>query len=87
MVVEYDRYLREGGEFDKDVVGFDYWRRARRNWRGLVRLAIGVALEREDAPVSWLDAMPTHLVRFMLTLCALIWFEAELLVWALAIWV
>jgi len=50
-------------------------------------LAAGVwTLERENAPVSWLDAMPAHLVRFMLTLCALIWFEAELLVWALAIW-
>jgi hypothetical protein len=45
-----------------------------------------VALERENAPVSWLDAMPAHLVRFMLTLYALVWFEAELLEWALAIW-
>jgi hypothetical protein len=30
VVVEYDRYLREGGEFDRDVVEFDYWRKARR---------------------------------------------------------
>ncbi len=29
VVGEYDRYLREGGEFDRDVVGFRYWRRAR----------------------------------------------------------
>ena len=50
-------------------------------------LAAGVwTLEREDDPVSWLDAMPAHLVRFMLTLCALIWFEPELLEWALAAW-
>ena len=50
-------------------------------------LAAGVwTLEREDAPVSWLGEMPAHLVRFMLTLCALIWFEPELLEWALAIW-
>ena len=27
VVGEYDRYLREGGEFDRDVVGFRYWRR------------------------------------------------------------
>jgi hypothetical protein len=25
VVEEYDRYLREGGEFDRDVVGFSYW--------------------------------------------------------------
>jgi len=30
VVIEYDRYLREGGEFDREVVGFEYWRRARR---------------------------------------------------------
>jgi hypothetical protein len=28
VVGEYDRYLREGGEFDRDVVGFRYWRRS-----------------------------------------------------------
>ncbi len=27
VVGEYDRYLREGGVFDRDVVGFSYWRR------------------------------------------------------------
>ncbi len=30
VVLEYDRYLREGGEFDRDVAGFRYWRRTRR---------------------------------------------------------
>jgi len=30
VVEEYDRYLREGGEFDRDVVGFRYWRRGKR---------------------------------------------------------
>jgi hypothetical protein len=50
-------------------------------------LAAGVwTLEREDAPVSWLGVMPAHLVRFMVTLCALVWFEPELLEWALAAW-
>ena len=50
-------------------------------------LAAGVwTLEREDAPVSWLGTMPAHLVRFVLTLCALVWFEPELLEWALATW-
>jgi len=29
VVGEYERYLREGGEFDREVVGFEYWRRAR----------------------------------------------------------
>jgi hypothetical protein len=29
VVIEYDGYLREGGEFDGDVVGFRYWRRTR----------------------------------------------------------
>ncbi len=29
VIGEYDRYMREGGEFDRDVVGFDYWRRVR----------------------------------------------------------
>ena len=33
VVVEYDRYLREGGEFDKEVVEFRYWRRARQHRR------------------------------------------------------
>jgi hypothetical protein len=41
VVIEYERYLREGGEFDKEIVGFRYWRRARgiedgprgRDWR------------------------------------------------------
>jgi hypothetical protein len=33
VVGEYDRYLHEGGEFDRDVVGFDYWRKARRERR------------------------------------------------------
>ena len=28
VVGEFDRYLREGGTFDRDVVGFSYW------WRG-----------------------------------------------------
>jgi hypothetical protein len=33
VVGEYDRYLREGEEFDRDIVGFEYWRRtARRGW-------------------------------------------------------
>jgi hypothetical protein len=27
VVLEYDRYLREGGEFDRDVAEFKYWRR------------------------------------------------------------
>jgi hypothetical protein len=27
VVTEYDRYLREGGEFDRDVAEFKYWRR------------------------------------------------------------
>ncbi len=27
VVGEYDRYLREGGTFDRDVVGFSYWRK------------------------------------------------------------
>jgi len=30
VVGEMDRYLREGGEFDRDVVGFRYWRRGKR---------------------------------------------------------
>jgi len=30
VVEEMDRYLREGGEFDRDVVGFRYWRRGKR---------------------------------------------------------
>jgi len=30
VVLEYDRYLREGGEFDRDVVDFKYWRLARK---------------------------------------------------------
>ena len=29
VVGEYERFLREGGEFDGEVVGFRYWRRAR----------------------------------------------------------
>ena len=29
MVGELDRCWREGGEFDREVVGFEYWRRAR----------------------------------------------------------
>jgi len=29
VVGEYERYLWEGGEFDREVVGFEYWRRAR----------------------------------------------------------
>jgi hypothetical protein len=31
VVKELDRYLRRGGEFDKGVAEFEYWRRARRN--------------------------------------------------------
>ena len=50
-------------------------------------LAAGVwTLERGDAPVSWLGTMPGHLVRLMISLCALVWFEPELLEWALAAW-
>jgi hypothetical protein len=50
-------------------------------------LAAGVwTLERGDAPFSWLGTMPAHLLRFMLILCALVWFEPELLDWALAAW-
>jgi len=30
VILEYDRYSREGGEFDRDVVDFKYWRLARR---------------------------------------------------------
>ena len=30
VVMEYDRYSREGGEFDRDVVDFEYWRLARK---------------------------------------------------------
>ena len=30
VVGEYDRYLLEGGEFDRDIVEFKYWKRARR---------------------------------------------------------
>jgi hypothetical protein len=26
VVGEYDRYLREGGEFDRDVAEFEHWR-------------------------------------------------------------
>jgi hypothetical protein len=41
VVGEYERYLREGGVLDRDVVEFRYWRRARgienrpwgRDWR------------------------------------------------------
>ena len=29
VVLEYDRYLREGGEFDRDVAEFRYWKRTR----------------------------------------------------------
>ncbi len=29
VVLEYDRYLRGGGEFDRDVVDYDYWRSGR----------------------------------------------------------
>ena len=29
MVGEFGRYLCEGGEFDRDLVGFEHWRRAR----------------------------------------------------------
>ncbi len=31
VVEEYERYLRDSGKFDRDVVGFEYWRRARWN--------------------------------------------------------
>ena len=31
VIGEYDRYLKEGGEFDKNVVEFKYWRR-RKMW-------------------------------------------------------
>ena len=30
VVLEYDRYLREGGEFDRDVAEFRWWRRTSR---------------------------------------------------------
>jgi hypothetical protein len=30
VVLEYDRYLREGGEFDRDVAEFRWWRRTAR---------------------------------------------------------
>jgi hypothetical protein len=30
VVIEFDRYLREGGEFDREVVGFEYWKRRAR---------------------------------------------------------
>ncbi len=30
VVAEYDKFLNRGGEFDRDVVEFKYWRRARR---------------------------------------------------------
>ena len=36
VVGEYERCLREGGEFDRDVVEFKYWRRRNtwgRDWR------------------------------------------------------
>jgi len=50
-------------------------------------LAAGVwTLERQDAPVSWLDEMRAHLVRFMVELRAYVWFEPGLLKWALATW-
>ena len=26
VVMEYDRYMREGGEFDRHVVDFEYWK-------------------------------------------------------------
>ena len=29
VVGELDRHWREGGEFDRDVVEFEHWRRAR----------------------------------------------------------
>jgi len=29
VVGELDRHWREGGEFDGEVVGFEFWRRAR----------------------------------------------------------
>jgi len=29
VVIEYDRYLREGGEFDREVVKSEHLRRAR----------------------------------------------------------
>jgi hypothetical protein len=33
VVLEFDSYLLEGGAFDRDIVGFEYWRRtARRGW-------------------------------------------------------
>jgi hypothetical protein len=50
-------------------------------------LAAGVwTLERQDAPVSWLDETRAHLVRFMVELRAYVWFEPGLLEWALAAW-
>ena len=50
-------------------------------------LAAGVwTLERQDAPVSWLDEMRAHLVRFMVELRAYVWFEPGLLRWALVAW-
>jgi len=29
VVGEYDNYLNRGGEFDRDVVPFEHWRRKR----------------------------------------------------------
>jgi hypothetical protein len=37
VVKEYDRYMREGGEFDRDVVEFSHWRMARRASRATAR--------------------------------------------------
>ena len=33
VVLEYDRYLREGGEFDRDIAEFRWWRRTARQRR------------------------------------------------------
>jgi hypothetical protein len=50
-------------------------------------LAAGVwTLERKDVPVSWLGEMPAHLMRLMVELRAYVWFESELLMWALTAW-
>ena len=42
VVVEFDRYLREGGEFDRKVVEFEHWRRA----RGIEAVGAGLATRR-----------------------------------------
>lgn len=45
VIGEYDRYLRKGGEFDRNVVGFDYWRKARRG-RGARRAEASTTIQK-----------------------------------------